>query len=352
MNNKKWMIYGANGYTGRLVVEEAVAKGLSPILAGRSSDVKALAKEHNFESIIFDLQTVDQIANHIEGLSVVANCAGPFSQTAEKMMRACIKTGAHYIDITGEIAVYELANSLDQEALASNVVLCPGVGSDVIPTDCLAAYLKEKCPDATHLKMAWATKGSRSSKGTAKTAVEGLVLGGKVRENGIMKKVPLAYKDRKVDFGYGPISTMTIPWADVYTAYHSTGISNIEFYFARPSRSIKKLRRQRWLLPLLKVNWIMRFIKGRIDKVWRPSSADQRSQSKSYFWGEVTNSDGKKIVGRFCSADGYIVTAWGTIHIAEYLLNEHGHKGFYTPSILMGKELIDTMPGYSGIEFD
>ena len=100
MNNKKWMIYGANGYTGRLVVDEAVVKGLTPILAGRSNDVKTLAKKHNFESIIFDLQTVDQIANYIKGLSVVANCAGPFSQTAEKMMRACIKTGAHFIDIT------------------------------------------------------------------------------------------------------------------------------------------------------------------------------------------------------------------------------------------------------------
>ena len=181
-------------------------------------------------------------------------------------MRACLKTSAHYIDITGEISIFELANKLDNEALNSNIVLCPGVGSDVIPTDCLAAYLKDKLPDATHLKMAWATKGSKSSKGTAKTAVEGMGKGGKIRENGKMKKVPLAYKTLDVDFGYGPQNTMTIPWADVYTAYHSTGISNIEFYFARPLRTIKKLQRFRWLFSLVRFKWINGLLKKELIK--------------------------------------------------------------------------------------
>ena len=294
MLSKEWMIYGANGYTGRLLVRLAKKRGLQPILAGRSQEVETLAKEHHLKSKIFSIDDVSHIASQIAGASLVVNCAGPFSKTAEKMMKACLKTSAHYIDITGEISIFELANKLDNEALNSNIVLCPGVGSDVIPTDCLAAYLKDKLPDATHLKMAWATKGSKSSKGTAKTAVEGMGKGGKIRENGKMKKVPLAYKTLDVDFGYGPQNTMTIPWADVYTAYHSTGISNIEFYFARPLRTIKKLQRFRWLFSLVRFKWINGLLKKRIDKTWKPSTDEERARSMSYFWGEVSNEKKKK----------------------------------------------------------
>lgn len=352
MENKKWMIYGANGYTGRLIVAEAVKRGLKPVLAGRSTEVVAIASKNELESKIFKLSSVEKVKSQIAGYDVIANCAGPFSATAEIMIQACLESKVHYIDITGEISVYDYANNQDDAALSSGIVLCPGVGSDVIPTDCLAAYLKEKCPDATHLTMAWLTKGSRPSKGTAKTAVEGLASGGKIREDGVIKKVPLAHKEREIDFGFGPINTMTIPWGDIFTAYHSTGIPNIEFYFARSHQSVNKLRRQRMFLGITKIGWVMKFIKNRIDKVWNPTSAEERAKAQSFFWGEVKNKKGKTVVGRFNSADGYNVTAWGTVEVAEYLLGDHTHKGYYTPSILMGKELIEKMPGFSGIKFE
>ena len=352
MENKKWMIYGANGYTGRLVVDEAIRRGLKPVLAGRSTDVVAIASKNGLESKVFKLSSVEKVKSQIDGCDVVANCAGPFSATAKIMIQACLESNAHYIDITGEIAVYDYANSQDDAALASGVVLCPGVGSDVIPTDCLAAYLKEKCPDASHLTMAWLTKGSRPSKGTAKTAVEGLAFGGKIREDGVLKTVPLAHKEREIDFGFGPTNTMTIPWGDVYTAYHSTGIPNIEFYFARSRKAVKKLRRQRKFLAVTKIGWVTKLIKNRIDKVWNPTNAEERAKAQSYFWGEVKNKKGKTVVGRFSTGEGYNVTAWGTVEVAQYLLGDHNHKGYYTPSILMGKELIEKIPGFSGLDFE
>ena len=224
MINKKWMIYGANGFSGSLAVDEACKRGLTPTLAGRSQSIRDLAKSKNLESQIFSLSSVNEVASQIKGMAVVANCAGPFSETAEIMIQACIQAKVHYIDITGEISVYDYANQCDREAVSAGIVLCPGVGSDVIPTDCLAKYLKDECPDATHLKMGWHIVGSKASKGTAKTSVQGLFLGGKVRENGQIKQVPLAYKEKVIDFGVGKFNTMTIPWGDVFTAYHSTGI--------------------------------------------------------------------------------------------------------------------------------
>ena len=157
MKNKKWMIYGANGYTGRLVVAEAVKRGLKPVLAGRSTEVVAIASKNELESKIFKLSSVEKVKFQIAGYDVIANCAGPFSATAEIMIQACLESKVHYIDITVEISVYDYANNQDDAALSSGIVLCPGVGSDVIPTECLAAYLKVKCPDATLFTMAWVT---------------------------------------------------------------------------------------------------------------------------------------------------------------------------------------------------
>ena len=130
-SDKKWMIYGANGYTGRLVVDEAIKRKLNPILAGRSKSIQALAVEKGLEYEIFDLSSIDDIALKLLNVSVLANCAGPFSATAKYMIPACIKSKTHYIDITGEISVYDYAHSKHKEAISSKVVLCPGVGSDV-----------------------------------------------------------------------------------------------------------------------------------------------------------------------------------------------------------------------------
>ena len=351
-SDKKWMIYGANGYTGRIVVDEAIEKNLKPILAGRSASIKQLAEEKGLEYEIFDLSSIENIALKLSDISVLANCAGPFSATAKLMIPACIKSNTHYIDITGEISVYDYAYSKHKEAVSSNVVLCPGVGSDVIPTDCLAVFLKDKCPDATHLSMAWATKGSKPSKGTAKTAIEGINQGGKIRKNGEIISVPIAYKERLIDFGFAELNTMTIPWGDVFTAYHSTNIPNIEFYFSRSHKKVESLRKQIKYFRFLKIKWVMNFIKRRIDKIWKPNTAEQRANSKSYFWGEVINNSGTKVVGRFSTADGYDLTAAGTVEVAQYLLEDTDQAGYFTPSRLIGKELIEKMPGYSGIEFE
>ena len=351
MSDKKWMIYGANGYTGRLVVDEAIKKGLKPILAGRSESVKELADEKGLDSQVFELSSNDDIIEQLSHVSVLANCAGPFSQTAAPMMRACINSNTHYIDITGEISVYEMGYGLDAEAKSAEIVICPGVGFDVIPTDCLAAYLKEKMPDATHLALGFAMKGSKASKGTAKTSVEGMAHGGKIRENGKMKHVPLAFKEREIDYGFGPRNAITIPWGDVYTAFHSTGIPNIEVYFPNSSKSAAKLRKRQKYMKLLKVNWIRKTVQNRIDKIWKPNTAAQRAEAKSYVWGEVKNSSGESIEGRFTTVDGYDLTACGTVEVAEYLLADHSQSGYFTPSLLMGKELLEKMPGYSGIEY-
>lgn len=340
-----WIIYGANGYTGELIAREAVKQGLNPTLAGRSLEkVQPLAQELGLNATSFTLDSSAAITKAIQGHSLVLNCAGPFSATAEPMMQACIKAGAHYLDITGEIAVFELAQQLSEQAKAANIVLCPGVGFDVIPTDCVAAALKEALPDATHLALGFDSR-SGFSPGTAKTSVEGLAQGGKVRINGKIQTVPLAYKVREIDFGDGEKSAMTIPWGDVSTAYHSTGIPNVEVYLPGSPRFIRSAKRANLIRPVLKIGFIQNLIKNRIAKTVKGPDEAQRAKMPTYVWGEATNAKGETKTARIKTANGYSLTIVGALTVAQHLL-QHAPEtgGAYTPSLLMGKTLVEQLP--------
>jgi short subunit dehydrogenase-like uncharacterized protein len=209
------LLYGSYGYTGELIAKEAVARGLKPVLAGRDqARLVAQAEALGLDCRAFALDEPRVIERALEDVPVVLHCAGPFSRTSKPIVDACLRTGTHYLDITGEIAVFEAVARRGAEAEAAGVMLLPGAGFDVVPSDCLAAYLGAQLPTASHLALAFQGVGSRMSRGTAATMLEGLHLGGAVRENGKIVRVPAAYKVREIDFGRGPTTAVTIPWGD------------------------------------------------------------------------------------------------------------------------------------------
>ena len=339
-----WMIYGANGYTGELIAREAKRRGLAPVLAGRSGDkIAALAQELGLESRVFGLDDMNTAVAQLRGISLVLHCAGPFSATAAPMMDACLQAKAHYLDITGEIAVFELAQSKNAQAQQAGVVLCPGVGFDVIPTDCVAAALKKALPDATHLALGFDSR-SGFSPGTAKTSVEGLAQGGKVRRDGKIVTVPLAAKVRRIDFGDGEKLAMTIPWGDVSTAYHSTGIPNIEVFIPGSPAMIANAKRAnhfRWLLGL---GFVQGLIKSRIANTVKGPSEEVRAKLPTHVWGEATNAKGEKKTARIRTANGYSLTVTGSLAVVDFLLKNKPAGGSYTPSKLVGADLVTLLP--------
>tara|TARA_B100001123_G_scaffold154953_1_gene179507 strand:+ start:1231 stop:2274 length:1044 start_codon:yes stop_codon:yes gene_type:complete len=345
------MIYGANGYTAQIIIKVAKKQGMEPILAGRNRNmIEELAEEHGLECSIFELGDSESVIQALKGIDIILNCAGPFSKTAETLMDACLKTSTHYLDITGEIDVFEHAHSLDEGAREASVILCPGVGFDVIPTDCLAAYLKEALPDAESLALAFQPVGSKVSPGTAKTAVEGAAKGGRVRKGGELVSVPFAYKTREIDFGRGSKLAATISWGDVSTAYYTTGIPDIEVYLPMSQKSIKRLRKRRKYIKLLALPMVQRFLKRRIDKNVKGQGESERREAKMILWGEVCNHVGKKVAARFATGDGYDVTAMGAVAAVETLMSNSMVGGFKTPSKLMGVSILDQLPGFTGIE--
>jgi short subunit dehydrogenase-like uncharacterized protein len=350
--SQAWMIYGANGYTGELIAREAVRRGLAPVLAGRSeTKVAPLARELGLEHRCFELVDRAAVQAGLSGMALVLHCAGPFSATARPMMEACLETRTHYLDITGEIAVFELAHGLDAQARRSGVLLCPGVGFDVVPTDCLAASLKAALPDATRLALGFDSRGGMSP-GTARTSVEGLAQGGRVRREGRVVAVPLAWRTRRIDFGDGEKLAMTIPWGDVSTAWHSTAIHDIEVYIPASPKLVARLKRMNWVRPLLGLGPVQSWLKGRVGRTVRGPREEQRARTPTFVWGEVENDAGQRVTGRIKVANGYDVTVQAALGIVERVLKMQRIAGHLTPSQLVGREFVEQLPGSGPIRIE
>lgn len=339
------MIYGANGYTGELIAREAVARGLAPVLAGRSeAAIQTLASELSLEFRVFDLADDAAIDRGLSGIGLVSHCAGPFSATSVPMLEACLRSGTHYLDITGEIDVFVHAWRQHQRAVEAGIVVCPGSGFDVVPTDCLAATLSTAMPDATRLNLGFDSR-SGMSQGTAKTSVEGLAKGGRIREDGEIKTVPLAYESRRIDFGDGEKWAMTIPWGDVATAGFTTGIPNIRVFVPVPPKTVKTLQRLNPIRRLLGLGLIQRVLKSRIEKGRRGPSDKERDTLSTWVWGEVRNEAGHCVTGRIKTANGYALTVTATIGLVEAVLSSQRPGGYYTPSKLAGNRFVESLPG-------
>jgi short subunit dehydrogenase-like uncharacterized protein len=341
----RWMLYGVTGYTGRLVAEAAARRGLQPVLAGRDTRaVGAIAERLGLEHKVFSLEQPHVLREAIRGSRLVLNCAGPFSLTAEPMIEACLAEGVHYLDITGEIDVFEFAHSRDAAARRADVVLIPGVGFDVVPTDCLAASLVEALPAATELKLAFEMTGGPSP-GTAKTAVEGMRKGGRIRRDGKLQVVPLAWKTRRVPFAHAERISVTIPWGDVYTAFISTGVPDIEVYMSMPPAMISWLRRLRWAQPLLGWRPLQAFLKGHVERKLSGPTPERRATSYGELWGEAKSADGRTVSATMTTPNGYDLTVQAALGIAEYLLENDVEGGYQTPSLLMGAGYAASLPG-------
>jgi short subunit dehydrogenase-like uncharacterized protein len=240
--------------------------------------------------------------------------------------------------------VFEALAARNAEARAAGVMLLPGAGYDVVPSDCLASHLKRRLPSASHLALGMQSL-SHLSRGTATTMVENIHMGGMVRQDGDLKRVPAAWKTRRIDFGTGPVKAVTIPWGDVSTAFYSTAIPNIEMYSAASWRMRLAARASRFLGWALSSSPVQGFLKKRIRAGPAGPTDAQRARGASYFWGEATDAAGKKVVSRLACPEGYTLTAQAAVAIMERVLGGKVQPGFQTPSMVFGPDFVLGLEG-------
>ncbi|HXU00258.1 MAG TPA: saccharopine dehydrogenase NADP-binding domain-containing protein [Polyangia bacterium] len=341
------LIYGANGYTGELVARRAAAAGTRAVLAGRNAHaVATLAAELGRDHRAVALDDAAALDRALSGMTVVLNCAGPFSRTAAPLVAACLRARAHYLDITGEIAVLEEVAGRDAEARAARVTLLPGAGFDVVPSDCLAAHVARRLPSATHLALAFSA-GTRMSRGTALTTIENAHRGGLVRRAGQLTHVPSGWRSRRIDFGpeLGARTAITIPWGDVATAYHTTGIPNVEVYAAVPLAVRTGLRAARALGPLLASAAVKRALEARVRRGPAGPTAAERAQRTSHLWAEARDAAGQVAAARLRTPESYELTSMTALDLAARALRGELPAGFQTPARACGPDYVLQFPG-------
>lgn len=318
---KTLLIYGATGYTGRMAVERAKALGLNVEIAGRNVDRLAhLAAQLEIPYRVFAADA--QAAEALVGIDVLLSFAGPFAQTAEPLMRACMKAGVDYLDITAEINVYRLAERLGAQAAEAGMMLLPGVGWDVVPTDCLAVHLAQRVASPRALSIALQVPGSMS-RGSAMSVSEIIGAGLLARVNGELVATPDA-QPRQFDFGDGPVMCQPLSFGDLVTGWHSTGIPNIAMFVHISGDA---------------------FPEGDLSQLPDGPSAHERDAHRARAVAEVTAADGSVSRSMIETANGYSYTPLAAIEAARRVLSGERKPGFETPARIFGGGFAESIAG-------
>lgn len=317
------LIYGATGYTGKLISARARSEGLAFEIAGRdAAKLAPLARELGVPYRVLGVDDEAALRTGLAGITAVLNCAGPFVRTAEPLMNACIAAGVHYLDISAEFKVYALADAWSARAAAAGVMLLPGVGWDVVPSDCLAAYVAAKVEQPQRLRMALQVAGS-VSRGSATSVAEILGVGLLARVDGAIVSTPHA-QSAPFDFGEGDVDCFPLSFGDLVTAWKSTHIPNIAMFVHMKGDA-----------------------PAAIDPAAMPDGPTQQERDAhgASVVAEVTGADGAVFSARIDTVNGYSYTPLAAVEAARRVLAGDLRPGFETPATIFGADFATRIAG-------
>ncbi|MCC7072885.1 MAG: saccharopine dehydrogenase NADP-binding domain-containing protein [Deltaproteobacteria bacterium] len=344
-----FVLYGATGYTGALIAEASAARGLRPTLAGRSeAPLRALGERLGLPHVVVALDDQAGLDRLLDTAPLVLHCAGPYAETARPMVDACLRTGRHYLDLTGEIPVFEALRARDDEARARGVLLLPGVGFDVVPSDCLALHVARRLPDASALELCVASFGS-ASHGTAATALSQFRGQSAERAGGRLVATRFGSRRRAFDLGDGKEHlAVGAPLADVVTAAVSTGIADVRAYLVVAGKLRRALRLAPIFGPLLGVGPIARALRASLPP--GGPSAEARARGRTVVVAEASNGTGGRASARLTGPDAYALTVDCALLCVARVLAGHAPPGFQTPARAFGPDLVLEAPGVQRVD--
>ena len=345
------LVYGATGYTGGLLAALAKERGLAPIVAGRSrAKLEALAARLGAEARVASVDDPAALAEMLRGVACVISSAGPFSKTARQMFEACLEAKAHYLDVTGEVDVFALAESYGERAKQAGVMLLPGIGFDVVPSDCLAAHVAARVGAPRSVRIALAAGGT-PTQGTAKTALEAIGAPLRVRRGGRLVELPSGSLSRRFDFGAGPVACVGVPMGDVVTVGLSTGAPDVEVYMRGSAALRLALRGGQLLGPLVSSGPVRRALGRWIDRLPEGPSEEERLGTRARVVAEAEGS-GVLARARLDTPSGYETTRLAGVEAARRILAGEARPGFQTPATAFGADFVLSLPGVKREDLD
>lgn len=339
------IVYGAYGYTGKLITQVCKEKGLRALLSGRSeSQLSQLSASTGFDYKAVDLKDHKALVSMLSNATLVLHSAGPFSVTSQPMAAACIEARTHYLDITGEHEVMSALYEQSEKARSAGIMLMPGTGFDVVPTDCMAAHLKSRLPEAVDLELAFAMVPTGISRGTAKTALQSFGKPSLRRIDGKLTSEFPQPRTRLIDFGERKLTAVCISWGDIFSAWVTTGISNIEVYMAASPSMVRGMKMAlRWKF-IFNLGFVRKFLSKGINSRPPGPSDEILKTGRSLVYGKATSADGRMAESRLVTSNGYRLTADMAVLIATKVLSGNYNSGFSTPAACYGAGLIMELP--------
>lgn len=343
MATPPWMIYGAYGYTGRLVAAEAVRRGHRPLLAGRDgARLRELGVRLGLDWRAFALDDHAAVERGLTGVDVVLNTAGPFDSTSRPLLEAAIVLGTSYADISGELDVYEAIFARAEEIRRAGIAVVLGVGFDVVPTDCLAVRAARELGGAESLEIAVGTTGGASG-GTLRATVRMAGLGGRTRRDGELAPEPVGSRTLSIHLPAGDRGMISAPLGDLASAYRSAGAPTISTFLIVPPglRAVASAgaRIGAWLATIQPIQkgvdaLIRRFVDG--------PDAEALATSRTESWVRAVNG-GASVEFMLDAPGGYTYSRASAVSAVEHLVVAR-RPGVMTPAQAFGEAFIDEIP--------
>lgn len=317
---KKLMIYGATGYTGRMVAEHAKAAGTPIVLAGRTEKPLAdLAAKLGVEYRVFALDEAALIDPALIDIGAIVNAAGPFMRTAKILISVAIRNGVHYIDTAAELDSYHLAETLDAEAKAAGVMLLPGGGGSVAMLGSLAGHAVARVKSPRKIRIALHVAGGLS-RGSAISATENMTADTFARVDGEL--VTVAGSVQTFDFGKGAVESFRVTLPDLITIWWATGVPDIETFVHVTGDG---------------------FPQGDLSALPDGPTEQERLANRYQAVVEVTDADGTVARSILDTVNGYSFTAIAVAEAGRRVLAGEARPGFQTPAGLFGNGFAETI---------
>ncbi|MBI1396494.1 MAG: hypothetical protein GC151_10990 [Betaproteobacteria bacterium] len=364
------VVYGATGHTGALIASFAAARWQAarrrgaeplwaepPLLAGRDATrLRSLADPLGLPWVAASLDDAASLDAALAQRAIVIHAAGPFAGTAVRMVRACLRTRTHYLDVSGEFASFRQVDDFNVDATQLGVMLMPGAGFVVTASDYLAARLAREVPGLHTLRIAMSSAGELS-RGSLATLLEASRMRVTIRRAGRYVAIPPGQREREfcfADSDFGPATLCSaVQLPDLLSAVETTrglssgdaseGVANVETY------AEADVWRRVWLqgaaatAALTQAAPVKRFLQRRIAQL---PEVVRTSPPRA----QIVVAEGEDRYGALCrrarleTDDVYAFSAWSAVLLAEFAARRGaaartGLAGIRTPAGLFHDEL-------------